>query len=96
MWGKIGRSTNGENEEVPLDGFRYQNCTMKNVTFRYDGKTPIQFENNHVHGTYDFVTDNPALSNLFIWLCTSHELAPNAQIVLPPGALVDCPHKEAR
>ena len=48
------------NERVPLDGFRYSNCTFENVTFVYDGgKT--EFSNNTVRG-YTIASDSPVIN----------------------------------
>jgi hypothetical protein len=33
-------------EVVILDGFHYSNCTFDDVTFKYNGTTPIEFEHN--------------------------------------------------
>ena len=38
------------NQEVLLDGYAYESCTFVNVTFVYNGTTPLQFAGNHVEG----------------------------------------------
>jgi hypothetical protein len=35
-------------------------CTFQNVKFKYDGRTPIRFNNNRLHGAIALETDNPA------------------------------------
>lgn len=49
------------NSEVVLDGRSYSNDTFYNVTFVYDGTTPINFSNNTVHGFPLIRTNTPAV-----------------------------------
>jgi hypothetical protein len=46
------------NEVVVLDGHDFVNCTFTNVTFVYDGKTPVKFTHNTVVGGFRFKTNN--------------------------------------
>ena len=39
------------NEEVPLDGFDYRNCTFTNVTFVYQGTGVFNVSSNTISGT---------------------------------------------
>jgi hypothetical protein len=57
-----------DNERVVIDGKDYQDCVFRNVTFKYNGTTPIGFDHNQVEfGSY-FETDNRAISNAVILL----------------------------
>ena len=38
------------NEKVVLDGFKYVNCTFRNVTFIYNGTTPAQMFGSEIVG----------------------------------------------
>jgi hypothetical protein len=49
------------NQEVFLDGKSYTNCTFENVTFVYDGTTPLMFNNNHMVEPLQFKTNNPSV-----------------------------------
>jgi hypothetical protein len=45
------RSRVFRNQEVPLDGVEYSNCTFENVTFVYGGTGPTGLLNNTIRGT---------------------------------------------
>lgn len=79
---------------VPLDGFDYRNCQFDNVTFKYNGTTPVQFQNNLVRGPLNFTTDNPSISSTLAVLAgfgLVPGLAPNvnAEQISGPGMRVD-------
>jgi len=57
-----------ENQEVVLDGFSYIDCTFHNVTFVYNGTTPIQFNNNKVDGIVRYRTDSQPVSGAIAWM----------------------------
>jgi hypothetical protein len=82
------------NEEVPLDGFKYDDCVMENVTFVYDGLTPIQFTHDTVRG-FDFKSSNPAISMWMIFLKGVGALDNNLKLILPPGTRTDIPYEPA-
>jgi hypothetical protein len=58
---EIIRDQEFENRVVDLDGVDYINCTFRNVTFKYNGTTPIQFEQNKIYGVVGIDSDNPAV-----------------------------------
>jgi hypothetical protein len=85
-------------EEVPLDGFRYEDCLMENVTFVYEGKTPIQFNHNRIreYGTgYSFKSSDPAVIDSLIFLASLNGL-PGIVLHLPPGTKTTVPYKPIR
>jgi hypothetical protein len=82
------------NEEVPLDGFKYDDCVMENVTFVYDGLTPIQITHNTVRG-FDFKSSNPAIAMWMIFLKGVGALDNNLKLILPPGTQTDIPYEPA-
>jgi hypothetical protein len=49
------------NEVVLLDGSHYIGCTFNNVTFKYNGTTPVNLSNSTVNGDYELTTDNLAV-----------------------------------
>ena len=49
------------NETVPLDDIGYSDCTFENVTFSYDGTTPIHFTHNVIRGSIMISTNNHAV-----------------------------------
>jgi hypothetical protein len=76
------------NEKVLLDGYSYSHCEFYNVTFIYNGTTPIQFSNNKVLGTQNYMSDNPAVSGTVGWLQGFSLLRPGINMELPPGSVV--------
>jgi hypothetical protein len=50
------------NETVPIDGYKYINCTFTNVTFRYNGTTPPEFMNDRFVGSVWISTGNDAVA----------------------------------
>jgi hypothetical protein len=55
-----------ENKEVLLDGHSYTRCKFANVTFVYNGTTPIQFTNNQIQGTIRHRSDNQAVEGTIV------------------------------
>ena len=53
------------NQRVLLDGFYYYKCTFENVTFIYNGVTPLKFSGNTISGTMAFGSDNPSVQSAF-------------------------------
>lgn len=52
------------NTRVPLDGHAYYHCTFNNVTFVYDGTTPVIFQHNTIGGCL-IASDNPSIQAAF-------------------------------
>lgn len=50
------------NERVPLDGYRYDKCTFRNVTFDYNGTTPVQLAGNNVEGSIGIRSNSLAVA----------------------------------
>jgi hypothetical protein len=57
-----------DDEEVPLDGKSYINCTFTNVTFVYDGTAPMVFSHNSVFGGFKIKSNNPSVEASLIFL----------------------------
>ena len=74
-----------KNEKVTLDGISYSGCTFENVTFVYNGTTPIQFTNNSVRGSIQMRTDNLAVGGALAWLAGFVGLPPNVTLDFGPG-----------
>jgi len=79
------------NEKVPLDGYDYEYCHFVNVTFVYNGTTPIQFNHNRISG-YGFESENGALGMMAVFWKAMGEL-PHAKLILTPGMVTDVPHE---
>jgi hypothetical protein len=93
--GKAPPKHQWHNEEVPLDGFDYEDCVMKNVTFVYDGKTPIQFSGNKVNG-FGLKSGNPAILIWNVFLKAADAFNNNVTLILPLGTKTDLPYEPAR
>ena len=47
-----------KNQEVPLDGVRYVECTFENVTLVYNATRPYELTGNHFIGSNTFRSDS--------------------------------------
>jgi hypothetical protein len=81
------------NENVPLDGYAYSNNTFTNVTFTYNGITPVQFTNNSVKG-FVLKSDNQGINNTLETLYAFGMINKNVEVTIPPGTKIDPPTKE--
>ncbi len=60
-----------DNQRVPLDGYEYSHCIFNNVTFLYNGVTPVRIDNAKLSGFNRLETDNKAIDNAtYIYLFT--------------------------
>jgi hypothetical protein len=50
-----------ENQQVRLDGYEYQRCSFRNVTFLYDGYGPYGLVECKVAGTAGMLTENKGI-----------------------------------
>lgn len=78
------------NERVVLDGYSYSNCEFYNVTFVYNGTTPIQLSNNKVLGGMVLASDNQAVTGALM-MATGFGLMKDdvGTVNLPPGAILE-------
>jgi hypothetical protein len=79
-------------EVVPLDGYRYEDCQFEDVTFQYEGKTPIQFIRCTVNG-FSIKSGNPSIMGMLTFLKAANLIDPKVRFILPPGTGVDFPHE---
>jgi hypothetical protein len=77
------------NQEVELDGAAYSECKFCNVTFKYNGTTPIQFDHNSINGQIWFKSDNPSVNGTFVLLKGFKVLGDGVTVIVPPGANID-------
>ncbi len=56
------------NEKVLLDGYEYQGCEFVNVTFEYNGTTPIRLQNNKIGEPFRLSSENPMVLSTIAWL----------------------------
>ncbi len=83
--GKIFR-----NERVVLDGHSYAHCTFANVTFVYNGTTPVQLSNNHIQGCW-VTSDTPAVIGAWALLRGLGFVGDTIGFEAPPGNAVSPP-----
>ena len=76
------------NEEVLLDGHDYENCDFYNVTFVYNGTTPIQAGNSSIFGSMQFKTKNPIVNATLIMTIGFNLIKPDVKFTLVPGTNV--------
>lgn len=72
-------------ETVLLDGISYSGCEFYDVTFLYNGTTPVQFTNNKVFGRTRFRSDNVVVEGAILWMRGFGVLKPDVPIDLPKG-----------
>jgi hypothetical protein len=78
------------NEKVLLDGNAYSGCEFYNVTFVYNGTTPIQFANNKINGQIIIASDNLAVLGTLALTVGFNILKDEIKILdLPPGAKLE-------
>jgi hypothetical protein len=71
------------NETVPLDNREYIRCNFINVTFTYEGKSPIKFVNNKVDG-FRFRVASPPVESFLMMLRAANFLAPGKELTEGP------------
>lgn len=81
----VGKSF--KNEQVPLDGYAYSNCHFSNVTFLYNGTTPLQFTHNEMSGLSVLKTDNPAVAGTIYWVAGFVGLPDTVKLDIPAERL---------
>ena len=79
------------NERVILDGKNFQRCTFENVTFVYNGTTPLQFSENTVRGSIRMDSDNEAVTGALMWARGFGLIPNNVNVELDPGSRIDPP-----
>jgi hypothetical protein len=73
---------------VKLDGYSYTNCNFYNITFVYNGTTPIQITGMNLYGTHRFRSDNRAVDGAIIEMYAFGKIIPGFEVNLPPGNAV--------
>ena len=79
------------NERVPLDGFSYTGCDFVNVTFVYNGTTPIQLSNNRISGFW-VGSDNVAISGTWMLAAGLGLIRQDILLNMPPGNIIQRPN----
>lgn len=84
------------NERVVLDGKKYEDCTFENVTFVYNGTTPVHFSHNRVMGRVLFASDNPSVNMSMVVFYGMGLIPSNVPILnLPDGNILTPPQRGA-
>jgi hypothetical protein len=57
-----------KDETVQVDGNAFTDCTFDNVVFKFDGKAPFTFTNDHFesHSKYAVTSDSPAIKAVIV------------------------------
>ena len=75
------------NERVLLDGHHYTHCDFQNVTFVYNGTTPVRLDHNNISGIF-IDSETPAVAGAF-GLCVGLQLIrPEVHVELPVGSRI--------
>ncbi|MCO6419679.1 hypothetical protein JYK14_26435 [Siccirubricoccus sp. KC 17139] len=75
------------NERVILDGYSYVRCKFTNVTFVYNGTTPVQLSNNVIQGCF-VASDMAAISGAWALLKGLNFIKDTIAFEMPPGNVV--------
>jgi hypothetical protein len=81
------------NEQIVLDSKRYMNCKFINVSFVYNGTTPVQFDHNVIVGGPWLKSDNRAVTNAWALLKGMGFILDEAVLNVLPTSLVSAPEK---
>ncbi len=65
---KVIRGVRFANQKVLLDGYEYVGCEFVNVTFAYNGSTPIRMQNNRIAMPFLLSSENPTVLATIGWL----------------------------
>jgi hypothetical protein len=82
------------NEKVLIDGHSYRDCKFYNVTFLYNGTTPIQITHSEIGSTW-VESENPAVIGTFILLRSIGFLREDIAMPTPPGVHIEPLRSEA-
>jgi len=64
---KVVRGTRFANQRVLLDGYEYNGCVFENVTFEFNGTTPIRMVNNRIE-RFRLSSASPTVLATIAWL----------------------------
>lgn len=81
------------NEQVVLDGGIFRDCRFQNVTFIFNGTEEFQFSDNHIIGSINMATVNPAVFSTILFMKGLGALSETFKLDLPPGMKVESPTK---
>jgi GT2 family glycosyltransferase len=65
---KVVQGVRFANQKVVLDGYEYTGCEFVNVTFEFNGTTPIRMLNNRIGQPFRIATANPTVFATIAWL----------------------------
>jgi hypothetical protein len=72
-----------KNETVPLDGIEYIDCDFENVTFVFQGTTPVYLKNNRLTGSIWVQSGNGSVTSTAALLKGLGWLKPDVPLVGP-------------
>jgi hypothetical protein len=68
-----------EDQDIPLDGFVYKNCSFKNVCFEYDGTSYI-LQNSTVQGSWKVCVKDSKLKNYLALMDATYGLSTKGRV----------------
>jgi hypothetical protein len=78
------RHSTFRNQEVVLDGKRFSDCKFYNVTFKYNGTTPVHFVHNEIVGSVRICSDNPSVDMAASFFYSFGVMRPDVNYSGPP------------
>ncbi|MDQ3026498.1 MAG: hypothetical protein M3R58_08345 [Pseudomonadota bacterium] len=79
-----------------LDGYEYQGCEFVNVTFEYNGTTPIRLNNNKIGEPFRLSSENPMVLSTIAWLYGMGMVRSDMAFAPGVGQIERAPEKVAR
>jgi hypothetical protein len=77
------------NEKVVLDGYSYSNCTFENVTFVFNGMTPVTMINSKIGGLITLKTDNPSVNVKWLVAGMFRDAPGPRKVTVPSGSVFE-------
>ena len=65
---KVVRGVRFSNQKVLLDGYEYDGCEFVNVTFEFNGTTPIRMKNNRIQPPIKVASGSASVLAVIAWL----------------------------
>ena len=90
----IVRNRDFRNQEVPLDGVRYENCKFFNVTFQFNGTRPFELVNDSISGPIEVGSKNAVVDATVLLLYGFNILKPEFIVRRDPNSGVVEPLKK--
>ena len=77
---KVVRGVRFTNQKVLLDGYEYDGCEFVNVTFEFNGTTPIRMKNNRIQPPLKVASASPGVLGVIAWLHSLGQVQKDLQV----------------